>query len=57
MAGYNKVIFLNRVQLVWIQSFSSPRLVALQNLKDPVCPIINPLLGEEQIYSCLSKGN
>ena len=34
--------FLSRVQQVWIQSFPSPRLVALPRLKNLLCPAIYP---------------
>ena len=32
--------FLGRVQLVWIQTLPSPKLVALSNLKNPICSVI-----------------
>ena len=31
--------FLNRVQIIWIQGFPSPKLVALSRLKNEVCSI------------------
>ena len=37
--------FLSGVWQVWIQSFPSPRLVALPRLKNLVCPTILPIAG------------
>ena len=34
--------FLSSVQLVWIQNFLFPRIVALPRLKDPDCPKESP---------------
>ena len=39
--------FLSGDQQVWIQSFPSPRLVALPRLKNSVYPTIYPLLEGE----------
>ena len=39
--------FLSGVKQVWIQSFSSPRLVASPRLKNSVCPTIYPSLEGE----------
>ena len=38
---WHKVI-LSGVQLVWIQSFPSPRPVALAGQQNPACPTIYP---------------
>ena len=39
------VNFFNGIEQVWIQSFPSPRLVALPRLKNLVCPTILPIAG------------
>ena len=39
---WHKVNFLSGVLQVWIQSFPSPRLIALPRLKNLVCPTIYP---------------
>ena len=39
--------FFRGVQLVWIQSFPSPRPVAISRLKNPICPTIYLSLGGE----------
>ena len=50
------VRFLSRVQLVWVQSFPSPRLNAKPRLSDPIWPIyLNQ--GDEKMDSCFSQGN
>ena len=55
---WQKVNFLSGLQLVWILSFLSPRLVVLQRLKNPVCFTIYPwLVGGGQIDSCLFQGH
>ena len=48
-AGWNSQ-FLSGIQLVWIQSFLSPRLVAIPRLKNPVSPTIHPELGGRDLY-------
>ena len=35
---WHKVNLLNRVEQIWIQSFTSPRLVAIPMLNSPICP-------------------
>ena len=54
--------FLSRVELVWIQSFPSPRQVAISRLKSPVCSIISTDLGGKRgiqsflwVYWCKVK--
>ena len=42
--------YLTLVQLVWIQSLPSPRLVTIDRLKSPICPIYS-YLGREMINS------
>ena len=45
--------FLSGVWYVWIQSFPSPRLVAIPKLKNPAYTTIQPELEEELLDSCL----
>ena len=47
--------FSNGVQLVWIQSFSSPRLVALPRLENLVCSSICSKLGCKEMDCWLSE--
>ena len=42
-----------KLQLVWIQSFPFPRLVAWPRLKNPVFPTIYSLLGRGHVDSCI----
>ena len=54
-AWYDTRSILSGIQLDWIQSFPSPRLVAIQQLKNPVCFTIYPYLGEELLNSRFPK--
>ena len=49
MYGVTQDQFLSREKLSWIQSFLSPKLVAIPKLKNPVCPIY-------LVDSCFSQG-
>ena len=48
-AGYDTRSILSRVKQVWIQNFSSPRLVASPRLKNPVCLAIQSRPGFELV--------
>ena len=49
-------LFLCSVRKFEFQSFPSPRSVAKQKLKKPVCPTIYSFLEREYLYLYLSQG-
>ena len=55
-AGYDTRSFLSGVKQVWLQSFPSPRLVAIPKLKNPVYPAFYPLLNRKKLDVYLSRG-
>ena len=47
---------LNVVQLVWIQNFLSPRLVAKAKIKNSLCSTILREVEEQEISPCILQG-